>query len=58
MAIKKNIPVVTANKALLAIHGFEIAKLAQSKNVLIGYEAKVQHSHVEKNPMTHFFNLS
>ena len=40
-AIKKNIPVVTANKALLAIHGFEIAKLAQSKNVLIGYEASV-----------------
>lgn len=41
LAIKKNIPVVTANKALLAIHGFEIAKLAQSKNVLIGYEASV-----------------
>ncbi len=41
LAVKKNIPVVTANKALLAIHGFEIAKLAQSKNVLIGYEASV-----------------
>ncbi len=41
LAIKKNIPVVTANKALLAVYGIEIAKLAEKNNVLIGYEASV-----------------
>ena len=34
-------PVVTANKALLAIHGAELAALAESKNVPLAYEAAV-----------------
>ena len=34
-------PVVTANKALLAIHGAEIAALAEAKGVALGFEAAV-----------------
>ncbi|MEJ8573746.1 homoserine dehydrogenase [Microbaculum marinum] len=34
-------PVVTANKALLAASGVELARLAESKGVTIGYEAAV-----------------
>ena len=34
-------PVVTANKALLAIHGAELAALAESKNVPLAFEAAV-----------------
>ncbi|MDP3418299.1 homoserine dehydrogenase [Falsiroseomonas sp.] len=34
-------PVVTANKALLAIHGAELADLAESKGVALAYEAAV-----------------
>ena len=34
-------PVVTANKALLAIHGAELAALAESKNVPLTFEAAV-----------------
>ncbi|PCH45640.1 MAG: homoserine dehydrogenase [Hyphomicrobiales bacterium] len=33
--------VVTANKALLAAHGVELAKLAESKGLLLNYEAAV-----------------
>lgn len=33
--------VVTANKALLAHHGFELAKLAEENNVSLNYEAAV-----------------
>ncbi len=33
--------VVTANKALLAHHGFELAKLAEDNNVSLAYEAAV-----------------
>jgi homoserine dehydrogenase len=34
-------PVVTANKALLAIHGAELAALAESKNIPLAFEAAV-----------------
>ncbi len=34
-------PVVTANKALLAVHGAAIAALAESRNVPLGFEAAV-----------------
>lgn len=34
-------PVVTANKALLAKHGFELAQLAEKNNTYIGFEAAV-----------------
>ena len=34
-------PVITANKALLAHHGAELAKLAETNSVTIGYEAAV-----------------
>jgi homoserine dehydrogenase len=34
-------PVVTANKALLAVHGAEIARLAEQKNVALMFEAAV-----------------
>jgi len=34
-------PVVTANKALLAHHGLELAKLADAQRVHLGYEAAV-----------------
>ncbi|MGK7863570.1 homoserine dehydrogenase [Falsiroseomonas sp. E2-1-a4] len=34
-------PVVTANKALLAVHGAELADLAESKGVALAYEAAV-----------------
>lgn len=33
--------VVTANKAMLAHHGFELAKLAEENNVVLAYEAAV-----------------
>lgn len=33
--------VITANKALLAHHGFELASLAESKGVVLAYEAAV-----------------
>ncbi|WP_182085817.1 homoserine dehydrogenase [Aureimonas sp. ME7] len=38
-ALGRGIPVVTANKALLAHHGVELAKLAQRKDATIFYEA-------------------
>ncbi len=34
-------PVVTANKALLAVHGAEIAQLAEGRGVALGFEAAV-----------------
>jgi homoserine dehydrogenase len=34
-------PVVTANKALVAVHGAELADLAESKGVALAYEAAV-----------------
>lgn len=40
-AIKAKKHVVTANKALLAIHGREIFKLAQDNGVSVGFEASV-----------------
>jgi len=40
-ALKAGKPVVTANKALLAVHGTALAKLAEEKNVPLAYEAAV-----------------
>lgn len=40
-AIEQGKHVVTANKALLAIHGNEIFAAAQQKNVMVGFEAAV-----------------
>jgi homoserine dehydrogenase len=40
-AIAKGKHVVTANKALLATHGTEIFEAAQTKNVMVGFEAAV-----------------
>jgi homoserine dehydrogenase len=40
-AIANGKHVVTANKALLAIHGNEIFKAAQAKNVMVAFEAAV-----------------
>ena len=40
-ALKSGKHVVTANKALLAKHGVELAKLAESKGVALGFEAAV-----------------
>ena len=40
-ALNAGKPVVTANKALLAVHGAEIAKLAEAKNVPLMFEAAV-----------------
>ncbi|HQT65429.1 MAG: homoserine dehydrogenase [Acidocella sp. 20-57-95] len=34
-------PLVTANKALLAVHGTELAKAAEAANVALGFEAAV-----------------
>ncbi|GAB0117050.1 homoserine dehydrogenase [Acidisoma sp. 7E03] len=34
-------PVVTANKALLALHGAELARMAEAQGVSLGYEAAV-----------------
>lgn len=41
LALKNKKHVVTANKALLAHHGFELSKLAEDNNVNILYEAAV-----------------
>lgn len=40
-AIASGKHVITANKALLAHHGYELAKLAETNNVTISYEAAV-----------------
>ncbi len=40
-ALSAGKPVVTANKALLAKHGFELAQLAEKNNTYIGFEAAV-----------------
>jgi homoserine dehydrogenase len=40
-ALKAGKPVVTANKALLAVHGAELAALAEDKNVPLAFEAAV-----------------
>ncbi|MBU6139982.1 MAG: homoserine dehydrogenase [Proteobacteria bacterium] len=40
-AIKNGKKIVTANKALLAIHGFELAKLVEKYQSCIGFEASV-----------------
>ncbi|MCF1462814.1 homoserine dehydrogenase [Agrobacterium vitis] len=40
-ALGRGVHVVTANKALLARHGVELAKLAEEKGLLINYEAAV-----------------
>jgi homoserine dehydrogenase len=40
-AIAAGKPVVTANKALLAVHGAEIAAAAEAKGVALGFEAAV-----------------
>ncbi|MGV8937081.1 MAG: homoserine dehydrogenase [Allorhizobium sp.] len=40
-ALGRGVHVVTANKALLARHGVELALLAESKGVLLNYEAAV-----------------
>ncbi|MVA82597.1 homoserine dehydrogenase [Agrobacterium vitis] len=40
-ALGRGVHVVTANKALLAKHGVELAKLAEEKGLLINYEAAV-----------------
>lgn len=40
-ALKAGKPVVTANKALLARHGIELAKLAEQRKVALNFEAAV-----------------
>jgi homoserine dehydrogenase len=40
-ALSRGIPVVTANKALLARHGMELAPMAEAAGVTIAYEAAV-----------------
>jgi homoserine dehydrogenase len=40
-ALARGLPVVTANKALLAHHGVALAKAAESKNLALGFEAAV-----------------
>ncbi|TYC63184.1 homoserine dehydrogenase [Rhodobacterales bacterium] len=40
-ALKRGIHVVTANKALLARHGVELARLAEENNACLNYEAAV-----------------
>ncbi len=40
-ALKAGHHVVTANKALLARHGFDLAKIAEDRGVLLNYEAAV-----------------
>lgn len=40
-ALGRGIPVVTANKALLAKHGVELAELAEKNGVALNYEAAV-----------------
>ncbi len=40
-ALKNNKHVVTANKALLAHHGYELAQLAEKHNVTIAFEAAI-----------------
>ena len=40
-ALSAGKPVVTANKALLAVHGVELAQLAEAKNVALSFEAAV-----------------
>jgi homoserine dehydrogenase len=40
-ALSAGKPVVTANKALLAVHGAEIAAMAESRGVPLGFEAAV-----------------
>ncbi|MBL4907339.1 MAG: homoserine dehydrogenase [Sneathiella sp.] len=40
-ALEAGKPVVTANKALLAVHGTELAALAEKKGVSLNYEAAV-----------------
>lgn len=41
IALKRGIHVVTANKALLAKHGVELATIAEEKGVLLNFEAAV-----------------
>ncbi|MBO6826356.1 MAG: homoserine dehydrogenase [Sneathiella sp.] len=40
-ALSQGKPVVTANKALLAVHGTELARLAEDNNTSLAYEAAV-----------------
>lgn len=40
-ALERGIPVVTANKALLAKHGVDLARIAESSGTTIGFEAAV-----------------
>ena len=40
-ALSKGIHVITANKAMLAHHGLELAQVAEQNNAAIGYEAAV-----------------
>jgi homoserine dehydrogenase len=40
-ALQRGLPVVTANKAMLAAHGLELARLAESRGVALAFEAAV-----------------
>ncbi|MBV8664018.1 MAG: homoserine dehydrogenase [Hyphomicrobiales bacterium] len=40
-ALSRGLPVVTANKAMLAAHGLELARLAENHGVPLGFEAAV-----------------
>ena len=40
-ALGRGLPVITANKAMLATHGVALAELAESKGVALAYEAAV-----------------
>ena len=48
-ALKNGKHYVTANKALLAVHGFELAKLAESSNVQIEISYILSDENQEKN---------
>ncbi|MGO4871029.1 MAG: homoserine dehydrogenase [Roseiarcus sp.] len=40
-ALERGVPLVTANKAMIAAHGLELARLAEAKGVALAFEAAV-----------------
>ena len=47
-AIAVGRPVVTANKALLALHGTKLARAAEAAGVTIGYEGRCRRRHPDR----------
>jgi len=41
IALQRGVPLVTANKAMIAAHGIELARLAEAKGVALAFEAAV-----------------